>query len=142
MRDLWSTQDLPVLRAYAELEAEGEDLLNASDDVAANLGLTGDQFDATLRRLENGRYVQAGATFGGSYVEAITERGLREAGVWPSEQTALERMIAALDAIGENASDDDTRTKAQKFASWLRASGTTVGLSVASSVITGQVPGN
>lgn len=142
MRDLWTTHDLPVLCAYVERETEGADLLNAADDVATALGLSDDELDRALARLEQAHYVTTVATFDGAFVETVTERGLREAAAWPSEQTALERMIAALDAIAEHSQDDDARSKAQKFASWLRSSGTTVGLSVASSVITGQLPGS
>jgi hypothetical protein len=72
----------------------------------------------------------------------LSEKGLHATGLWPTPETALDRMIAALDTIAANSSDEDTRTKAQKFAAWLRASGTTVGISVASTVLTGQIPGS
>lgn len=143
MQDIWTTRDLPVLTAYAELDADGADLMNAEDEIAASLGLSQEQMDASIGRLAEANFVRAAATFGGSFVESLTERGRRTAGSWPSAETAADRLLAALDAIAEDASRPESdRQKARKFGRWVGQSINTIGLEVAASVITGQLPGS
>ncbi len=70
----------------------------------------------------------------------VTQTALYAVGAWPTPETALDRMLAALDKIAQNTDDSGTRTNAQRTAAWLRSSAT-VGLTVASAMITGQLPG-
>lgn len=141
MRDIWTTRDLPVLRAYVELENADDDISNANDDVAAELGMTLDELDRSLSKLDQAEYIHTRATFGGVYVTGVTERRLREVGAWPSEQTALDRMLEALESIAEHTDDEDTRTRARKIIEGLSGAGRQLGLSVAAAVVTGQMPG-
>jgi predicted ArsR family transcriptional regulator len=141
VRDLWTTRDFPILRAYVELDAEGEDLLNATDHVAEQLGIPLDELERSLEKLSQAGYIETGATFGGPYVTAIRERGLREVGAWPTPETALDRMIAALEAIADNTDDEDTRTRARKILDGLGGAGRQIGISVVGAAIGGQIPG-
>ena len=76
-------------------------------------------------------------------ITGMTERGRREVGIWPSEQTALERMIEQLQAIADNTdADDDTRSRARKALDSFTGAGRDIAISVASAIVTGQVAGS
>jgi DNA-binding MarR family transcriptional regulator len=139
----WSRIDLPVLLELARA-AESDEGVARIDDIARRHGLRSRDVLTSFDTLKRTGFVDArlDPDSGGEYsFIRLSEKGLQTTGLWPTPETALYRMIAALDTIAENSNDEDTRTKAQKFAAWLRASGTTVGLSVASTVLTGQIPG-
>lgn len=142
--DRWSRIDMPVLRELAGA-AESDEGVARVDDIARHHGLRTRDVLTSFDTLKRTGFVDAqlDPDSGGQYsFIRLSEKGLRTTGLWPTPETALDRMIAALDTIAENSNDEDTRTKAQKFAAWLRAGGTTVGLSVASTVLTGQIPGS
>ncbi len=141
--ETWHARELPVLRAIARQLERGPirqpvqlaDITAetgfSDEDVIRALDILGhaDMIDVELNRMTlNARVLR------------ISAEARRRVGQWPTGQTALDRIIAALEAIAANTDDTDTRTNARKFADWLRASGTTVGLSVASAAITGQMP--
>ena len=50
-------------------------------------------------------------------------------------------MITALEAIADNTDDEDTRTRARKILDSLTGAGKTIGISVATAALTGQIPG-
>lgn len=140
----WNRIDMPVLLELARA-AESDEGVAGIDDIARRNGLRTRDVLTSFDTLKRTGFVDAqlDPDDGGEYsFIQLSEKGLYATGLWPTPDTALDRMITALDVIAENTNDEDTRTKAQKFAAWLRASGTTVGLSVASSVLTGRIPGS
>lgn len=142
--DRWSRIDMPVLLELARA-AESDEGVARIDYIARRHGLRTRDVLRSFDTLKRTGFVDAqlDPDSGGEYsFIRLSEKGLHTTGLWPTPETALDRMIAALDTIAENSNDEDTRTKAQKFSAWLRASGTTVGLSVASTVLTGQIPGS
>lgn len=140
--DTWASTDLPVLRQVVRVCKNPMAMYDVAE-VAAGVDLPLEDVEMALLRLSQAGYFTAKATGGMqvSYVHKVSERARREAGQWPTPETGLDRIIAALESIADNTDDEDTRTKAERFATWLRASATTVGLSVASAAITGQLPG-
>ena len=81
----------------------------------------------------------------GGHVMGFTDvsgEALRQVGMWPTAETAFDRMITALQAIAVNTEDDDTRTRARKILDGLTCAGKSIGLSVATAAITGQIPGH
>ncbi|MDN4175619.1 hypothetical protein QWY28_21840 [Nocardioides sp. SOB77] len=56
-------------------------------------------------------------------------------------ETALDRMIAALEAIAADTDDEDTRTRARKVIDGLSSAARLICLSVATTMATGQLPG-
>ena len=75
------------------------------------------------------------------FVSSVTRDGLTAAGAWPTPETAYDRMVAALEELAENAGDEDTRGRARRFLDGLTGAGKTIGISVATAAITGQLPG-
>lgn len=152
MEDVWDSRDLPVLR---EVVAHLDDPATVGSRVTAEhlasehlAGFNRDDVRRALRNLELGGYVEfpprnsRKAVFKpGDEVVAFTGAALEAVGAWPTPEVALDRLIAALESVALNAPDDETKTGAAKFAAWLRGSANTVGLSVASAAITGQLPG-
>jgi hypothetical protein len=65
--------ELVVLRAYAELQLEGEDHYEASGDVSATIGLSEEQFTAVIFRLVTGGYVAGGQTVAYTYVDTVSD---------------------------------------------------------------------
>lgn len=104
--DRWNTRDLPVLKAAVEIfDQEGRNASAA--ELGEATGLDHDTVQQALRALylepyfEKGRNAFSGHILG---VGAPTGAAMRTAGLWPTPETQLERMIAALEAAAE---DDD-----------------------------------
>lgn len=141
--DTWHARDLPILRLLiAEFEA-GAFRVNAHT-VAERLGFTRDRVELALRYLESDGLIEkppSGARRQAVIeVQAVTGNGLRAAGAWPTEQTALDRMLASLEAIAINTDvPDDERSRARKILDQLAGDGRNVGLAVLTAVLTGQV---
>jgi hypothetical protein len=142
--DKWNSRDLPVLRRVVQHFEEGDNgTFIDSGDIATDLALDPKQVSLALNNLERGGYVSLGGGFGaGGFVERISGTALVASGSWPTPESALDRIIAALEAIAANTdATAEDRTKAQRFATWLKSSATTVGIGVATAAITGQMPG-
>lgn len=78
-------RDYAVLRAFAELQAGGEDLYFAAEYIATTLSLSTDEFDAALANLIAQKLVEGGKTFQRSFVERVTEAGTAAAGIPTTE---------------------------------------------------------
>jgi hypothetical protein len=142
--DTWSARDLPVLRAAALGVDEDPNAGIRIHEIAERTGIDVDDVYRATRALDSAGLIDVRwlhPSTHGRIVE-ISGHARQLVGQWPTEETALERIIAALEAIAANTDDEDERTKAQRFAAWLRSGATTVGLSVASAAITGQIPGH
>jgi hypothetical protein len=73
-------RDRAVLRAFAVIQAAGDDPYDA-EDVASTLGLTVEEFDGSLYRLIHAGLVTGGKLFSRSFVETVTEKGMAAAGM-------------------------------------------------------------
>lgn len=146
--DRWHTRDLPFLTAVcAQLEANPSTPIDAAS-VGRDLSINPDEVLRIFKNLQRGGYIEpiAGAPTRGGDTEVdrpleVTEKALQAVGTWPTEETALNRIIAALEAIAENTDDDDTRTRARKILDGLAGTGRQLGIAVAGAAITGQIPG-
>lgn len=142
--DTWFSRDFPVLVEVTRLCADRPRSWIDVADVIEAVGLPQRDVEHAVLALRDDGYFDTIAE-GGQVVSSIGKlqpSARRATGMWPTSASALERMIAALDAIADNTDDEDDRTKARRFAAWLRTSATTVGLSVASATLTGQLPGS
>lgn len=142
--DTWSTRDLPVLAASVA-GVDAEPVMGVRfQHLAETTGLDLHDVWLAAKALERDGLVvlreYAGGPTGGS-VRGVSGEAHRLVGMWPTEVTALDRMIAALEAIADNTDDEDTRTRARKVLDGLSGAGRTIGLSVATAAITGQIPG-
>jgi hypothetical protein len=118
----WTNRDLPVLKAVVEIYDQTGHV--RASDVERALGLDRDTVQRALRALYTAPYFEEGtATASGDYVFVGPPTGdaYRVAGKWPTPENMLERLIAALEAAG----DDETvaepeRSKLKQIALGLR----------------------
>ena len=142
--DTWSWRDLPVLRAAVAGVDQTPIIGIELGAIVRQTGLNLDDVYRSSKALESAGLVALNETAGGASSNRVNEvAGAARvlAGQWPDEESTLDRIVAALEAIAQNTNDEDTRTNARKFAGWLRTSANTVGLAVATAAITGQIPG-
>lgn len=74
-------RDHAVLRAFAQLQASGEDVYFAAEFVADVMHLSSTEFDAALANLIKDNLVEGGKTFQRSFVERVTDAGMDAAGI-------------------------------------------------------------
>jgi len=124
MEDTWTNRDLPVLKAVVEIyDATGRTMIRPGD-IAAKAGFDQETTERAIRALYREPYLEEGtSSWGGQYVAVgpPTGEALRVAGQWPTPENLLERLIAALDAAGddENLAEPE-RSKLKQIALGLR----------------------
>lgn len=141
--DTWHTRDLPVLREAARQLEEDESFVGvALQSIATGLGMEPMIVLKSLQILEAAGLVELRLVMPAiaGRVTQVSAHARQLVGQWPSEEQALDRIIAALFAIADTTEDPEERTKARRFGEWLKSSATTVGLGVATAAITGQLP--
>jgi hypothetical protein len=148
VEDTWAGRDLLFLRELVD-----QLQLTPSTDITAQGVGTALSWDdratlAAFQNLRRGGYLHevAGAPRRGGDTAVdrpldVTEKALRAVGAWPTPETALDRIIAALEAIAENTDDEDTRTRARRILAGFAGAGRQIGIAVAGAAITGQLPG-
>lgn len=149
LTDTWNSRDLPVLVAISSLsdELEGVD----PDGVAVSLGLSSGEVLAAIQALVHGGLLhedpsKVGLNAGGEIFYTMpgwlipSAEGRRAVGLWPSEETALDRMVEQLKAIAnDTGADETTRSRAKRILDTLLDGGRDLGIAVAAAVITGQI---
>lgn len=144
MTDIWNEEHLPVLDAAVHgVDADTQLSGIRIHDIAATTGLTDDQVMRALRALESDALVEVrwAMPARAGRVVRVSGEARRIVGVWPTPGDAFARMIKALEAIAENTDDEDTRTRAKKILDGMTGAGRQIGISVATAVVTGQLPG-
>lgn len=143
MPDNWNNRDLPVLRVIVELADEQPGEWVYVWDVAPQLGW--DRNDVRVqqagRRFESAGWCET--THRGPKIDGFrnpSSDALRAVEEWPTPETALDRIVGALEQLAREATDDDTRTRARKILDGLQGAGKRIGLGVATAAITGQMP--
>lgn len=131
-KDTWTNRDLPVLRAAVDLyEKTGREPRATSVEQAT--GLDHDTVQRALRALYREPYFEEPTeAFGGEiiFVGAPTGAALRVAGQWPSPESQLERLIAALEAAAEDeARPDQERSRFKQAALWLGGAASQIAIS-------------
>jgi hypothetical protein len=139
LHDVWH-RDIAVLTEVCRINQANRgpvDLVAVSE----TLGIEFDQVRTAALNLERDGYVTLLLDFSGvSHVSDISGDALRAVGLWPTPETAFDRMVAALEAIADNTDeDDDTRSRARKILEALGGAGKQIGLSVSTAVLTGLV---
>ncbi len=144
LAETYTTRDLPVLREAARvLDSEaGMYGLRFSQLVDAT-GMQAAQVELALRTLEEDGLLKVRWAHPreATRISGLTRAARELVGLWPTPESALDRMIAALEAIADNTDDDDTRGRARKILDNLAGAGRQIGISVAAAAITGQIPG-
>jgi hypothetical protein len=124
MDDTWTSRDLPVLKAVVEIyDTTGKTVISPGE-IAAKAGFDQETTERAIRALYRQPYLEPGHISWSGHTDAVgppTGEALRVAGQWPTAENMLERLIAALEAAG----DDETvaepeRSKLKQIALGLR----------------------
>jgi N-acetylmuramic acid 6-phosphate (MurNAc-6-P) etherase len=139
--DTWHSRDLPVLREVVRGIDQGG--YPSVQGVADATGLTEAEVDRAAANLRRAGLVRAQFAAGGHvmFFQDFAGQALELVGAWPTPETALDRMLAALEAIAENTEDEAKRSWAQRTLTALRSGSRDVVVGVAAAAITGQLPG-
>lgn len=141
----WHDRDLPFLVELVRLLDVDPTGRVATQDVVNSLGWeTDDGLRARKDLLRDGLAVTPPAPSRGGpewLPLEVTGEALRLASVWPTPESALDQMIAALEQIAEHTEDEDTRTKTRKAIDAFSGGSKHVALAAITSVVTGQMPG-
>jgi hypothetical protein len=138
--DLWTTRDNPILRHVAWLlEVQEEDWVDAWT-VERTSDFTAKDAGRALMRLYRGGYVdgepQAGLADDNVLIVRLTEKGLREVGIWPDPTEKAQAFIDALEKAAEQESDPEQKGRLRQLAKSARSVSEGVLGSVIAAVIT------
>lgn len=140
--DKWQSRDFPTLRAVAKIA--DENLIGAQlRDVAEATGLTTDETMLSFRALEDAGMFEVRWMMGGgdsSRATHMSGEARKLVGLWPSPDSAADRLLAAIDQAAERSSDPGQRSRLQRAGEALRSAGRDITVGVATAVLTGQLP--
>jgi hypothetical protein len=140
--DTWHSRDLPVLRAAVEyIDREGVDA--PVHHLIERTGLEEDEVLRAIRALASGGLLTAAAikTWGPDLIDgvrAVSRQAYELAGAWPTPESATDRMIAALEQIAANGTEEE-KTRARKVLDAFTGAGQQIAVGVATAMITGQI---
>jgi len=142
--DTWASRDLPFLLECVRRIASEEYGSVDPSRLALEMGMSEADGQLAVRALleADPPYLSTALPGDGRImsVRGITERARRTVGVWPTGDTAVQRLVAALEeAAGDETEDQDTRGAAAKAASALKGAAGKIAIGVMTAVITGQV---
>jgi hypothetical protein len=114
--ETWTTRELPVLTNILRRFDAGE-LLVDLEDVRAELQMTGPQMRAAATALRDAwpPYIELELSGGwtddhaGGVVLRVHERTRRELGSWPSPESVLDQLVAALREAAEREREPDRK---------------------------------
>lgn len=124
LADTWTNRDLPVLKAIVQIYEETGRTMIGPGQIAARAGLDEEATSRALRALYREPYLEpAKRSFGGDFIAVGPPTGdaLRVAGQWPTPENMLARLIAALEAAGNDDEhfEEPERSKFKQAAAWL-----------------------
>lgn len=144
LADTWNSREMPVLTFAAKyLEETTGPVGPTLRDIADGTGMDIPTVTKSVNALASAGLIEVQALqgYGSSRVDDISPQARQLVGLWPTPESALDRMIAALEAIAANtANDEDTRSLARRMADWLSTTGTQVGIGLATAALTGYLP--
>jgi hypothetical protein len=142
LADTWDSRDLPALRAIVQLFDASEYNDVRPEEIERESGLTNAQVNRAAVALHDDGLIEMTSAGPGEllWVTKVSGEARRMVGAWPTAESGVDRLVAALEQIAQNTDDEEDRTRLQQFAGFLKTGGKQVGLSVATAVITGQLP--
>jgi hypothetical protein len=124
--DTWEGRDLPVLRE-AVRGADAEPNVGIRfEAISAATGLSVDDVYRAARALEDAGFVTVHGVIPphASRINHVSAEARQITGAWPTPEHALDRMVAALEAIaGNTEADEDTRSRARRALDGIKAGG-------------------
>lgn len=127
VEETWASRDLPVLKAVVELYEATSSSRSPVSEVQKATGFDAGTVDQALKVLQTHPYIEGGMKrrvpqgFVFRSAGAPTADGLRAAGAWPTPESQLERVLAALTGAAEDESRPaEERGKLKQVALGLR----------------------
>ncbi|MDR8019215.1 hypothetical protein [Nesterenkonia aerolata] len=114
----WETIEVPVLEATVSLlESKNPGSPTTLDEIVEASGLERDEVNRTIGKLSQEHLVANDISAAGAgaidwIVKGVTPKGLRAAGVWPSENAAAGAFLEALDQQIEEAPEGSSKKSA------------------------------
>lgn len=147
LADTWDSREYPVLRAAAAiLSASGASITPSELATAEGLDLDEAEIEIAVSALEPTYLTIAHGPMRGGYrdlyITGLTDEGRRATGLWPSPETAADRLLSALEALSDRAPDEPTRSRARGALDQLGGFSRDTLAAIAATVITGQIPGS
>jgi hypothetical protein len=144
----WAARDLPVLvSAYRRFEAGERNDLTQMEAMRQELSLSYLDFVAAMEALAGADppYIEVetaggwnGERAGSGYVSAISERARRELGAWPSGDSLVEQLAAALSRAADEEREPGRKSRLREAADVLSGMARDIAVNVLSAKI-GQV---
>ena len=135
----WATVELPVMAAIAQRTPKPGRSGPFSHDIAEATGLDSEKVVVALGRLEKAGYLTGSRMHNAGSVQYanlhMTERGLRETGVWPRGDPFDELVTVLKDQIATEA-DADRAGRLRRLLSAVTDTGRDLAVEVLSKVIT------
>lgn len=136
MSNLWTSRDLPVLKAVVKL-ADTTQLVQASQ-VETETGFDRATVDASLKALKDAGYF---TKTGGSMsrliddISGVTEKARHAAGVWPTAEQIAAGMLEEIERRAESDPDPEKRSRFKKIAAGFAEGGKDVGINLLAAVV-------
>jgi predicted transcriptional regulator len=134
-RDTWTNRDLPVLRAVVDIYEDDDDDNIEPDEVRRRTGFDEATVQRALRNLHRGYLDNKGETNASGdyyYIGEPTADGLRAAENWPSPESIVARLVAALEQAADDAEDPEERNRLKTAARAIAGTAYQVALGVLS----------
>jgi DNA-binding MarR family transcriptional regulator len=143
LRDQWFSRDALVLREVARAFEADFGARPAAADIADALGMDPATVEGVGVLLRDAGFVEGIDTDQGGIVlfTALTPTGRREVGLWPSPETAAERLLASVDGAIERAPEGEQKTRLTKLRDGLLGISRDLLVDIASGVLTKQIGG-
>jgi hypothetical protein len=134
MADLWTTRDLPVLRAYVE-HFDDPNPYRSTINLPAATGLDDDQIARALNALGRADppYLTISRGMGPmqpEFVLGVTERAYRAVGAWPTAEGLADSIAAAFDRAADAEPDPEQKSKLKATGAWLGGAGRSIAVDV------------
>ena len=117
LESTWPTRELPILQA-ALRRLDAGDIFPTLEEIRAEVGLDVAQMRAGVDALESASppYMEVSNAWGnpnhvGGHVSRVSERARRELGTWPSAESVVDRLVAALAEAADAEQESERRTK-------------------------------
>ena len=144
MESTWEARDLPVLDAIVRyFEEQGPFLRPNVGDIARATGIDGMDVWKACRAMD-GVYIElqefaAGGNPDPHRIVAVSPEARVLVGQWPSPETYLDRLLAALEDRASTTDDPDEKSRLRKIAEGIRGMSRDVAVSVVGAALTGAV---
>lgn len=141
-QDVWNDRDFPILSAVcAHFEEHGRGPNAKQIEIAS--GMSAKAVQRAGKNLARDGLVTVTSSWGLHVLgfSDVSGEALRLVGLWPTPESAHDRMIAALDDIVESTDDEAQRTRAEKIRDQVTGDGKAMGVGLATAIIAGS-PGH